>query len=132
MSSVTVYSSAPTLFSSRRPISSIELQLSKPSGLGSLAAINLAAISEYFSGLFCLKASIAATPLAAKSASNARKKFSDSLSRRLGLEVFGLRVEKIISLIVPTDQLAKIAAALLQPVGPPITEQAMIDGNTLQ
>jgi len=40
--------------------------------------------------------------------------------------------EKIISLIVPTDQLAKIAAALLQPVGPPITEQAMIDGNTLQ
>ena len=40
--------------------------------------------------------------------------------------------EKIISLIVPTDQLAKIASALLQPVGPPITEQAMIDGNTLQ
>jgi hypothetical protein len=40
--------------------------------------------------------------------------------------------EKIISLIVPTDQLAKIAAGLLQPVGPPITEQAMIDGNTLQ
>jgi hypothetical protein len=33
---------------------------------------------------------------------------------------------------VPTDQLAKIASALLQPVGPPITEQAMIDGNTLQ
>jgi hypothetical protein len=39
--------------------------------------------------------------------------------------------EKIISLIVPTDQFAKIAAALLQPIGPPITEQTMIDGNTL-
>jgi hypothetical protein len=40
--------------------------------------------------------------------------------------------ERIISLIVPTDQVAKIAAALMQPAGPPITEQAMIDGNTLQ
>ena len=40
--------------------------------------------------------------------------------------------EKIIQLIVPTDQLAKIAAALLQPVGPSITEQAIVDGNTLQ
>ena len=49
------------------------------------------------------------------------------------LRISGRHVnEKIISLIVPTDQLAKIAAALLQPVGPPITEQAMIDGNTLQ
>jgi hypothetical protein len=39
--------------------------------------------------------------------------------------------EKIISLIVPTDQLAKMAAALLQPVGPPITEQAMIDAKAV-
>jgi hypothetical protein len=40
--------------------------------------------------------------------------------------------EKAISLIVPTDQLAKIAAALLQPVGPSIPDAPMIDGNTLQ
>jgi hypothetical protein len=40
--------------------------------------------------------------------------------------------EKTISLIVPTDQLAKIAAALLQPVGPSIPDAPMIDGNTLQ
>jgi hypothetical protein len=38
-----------------------------------------------------------------------------------------------LSLIVPTDQLAKIAAALLQPVGPSIPDAPpMIDGNTLQ
>jgi hypothetical protein len=41
-------------------------------------------------------------------------------------------MRRYLQLIVPSDQLAKIAAALLQPVGPPITEQAMVDGNTLQ
>src|SRR5262245_29908928 len=52
------------------------------------AAISLAAISLYFSGLFSRKAFMAATPSAAKSASNAARKFAESLSRSDGSSGF--------------------------------------------
>ena len=52
MPSVIANSSTPTDCSNLRPTSSIDWQLSKPSGSGSDAAISLAPSSAYFSGLF--------------------------------------------------------------------------------
>jgi hypothetical protein len=40
--------------------------------------------------------------------------------------------EPVIKLIVPTDQLAKIAAALVQPAGPSIAEHSMVNLSNLQ
>jgi hypothetical protein len=40
--------------------------------------------------------------------------------------------EVVLKLIVPTDQLAKIAAALVQPSGPSIAEHSVTNVTTLQ
>src|SRR2546430_1166454 len=44
----------------------------------------------------------------------------------------GAANEKVLHLIVPTDQLAKIAAALVQPLGPPLSAGDMASDVTLQ